>query len=244
MTTATASSPEAGASPNQSAPLPAHTAVYEVLRRGSSIGEVHVSLSQSDSGLWHFDTETVATSRVARLARATAEESAWFAWHDDRVQLLSYRQVTRALGRSRYWQHELDWQANQSQTRTYEGDYLIELEPDIVDPLTLRLQLAVLLANPDLRGQDLPFRVLERNEIEDQQFFYLGEETLEVPAGCFEAVRMERFRREGSSRNYHSWHAEDFHWLPLRIVQFRDDEEELDIRLMESSIELDPDCNV
>lgn len=227
-----------------SAPLPAHTAVYEVLRRGSSIGEVHVSLEQGDTGLWHFDTETVATSRVARLARANAEESAWFAWNGERVQMVSYRQVTRALGRSRYWQHELDWEANRSRTQTYEGNHLIELEPDVVDPLTLRLQLAVLLADPEQRGQDLHFRVLERDEIEDQQFFHLGEERLEVPAGCFKATRMERFRREGSSRNYHSWHAEDFHWMPLRIVQFRDDEEELDIRLLRSSIELDADCPV
>lgn len=226
----------------QAAPLPAHTAVYEVIRRGSSIGEVHVRLSQSESGLWHFDTETVATSRMARLAGATAEESAWFAWQGDQVQMLSYRQVTRALGRSRFWQHQLDWAQNQSQTQTYQGNYLIELEPGVVDPLTLRLQLAVQLADPSRRGRDLPFRVLERDEIEDQSFRYLGQESLETPAGCFDAIRMERFRREGSSRNYHSWHAETFHWMPLRIVQFRDDQEELDIRLIESSIELVSSC--
>jgi hypothetical protein len=240
MTAAAASSPTTER--NQAAPLPPHAAVYEVLRRGSKIGEVHVSLSQSETGVWHFDTETVATSRLARMAGASAEEAAWFVWRGDRVQMLSYRQVARAVTRTRFWQHELDWEAGVSQTRTYDGDHVIALEPDVVDPLTLRLQLAAILADPDQRGRDLAFRVLERDEIEDQQFLFIAEERVEVPAGCFEAVRMERFRREGSSRNYHSWHAEAFHWMPLRILQFKDGREELDIRLVESDLDLTPEC--
>jgi hypothetical protein len=240
MSAADASS--AKTEPPVQAPLPAHTAVYEVLRRGSKIGEVHVSLSQSERGVWHFDTETVATSRLARLAGASAEEAAWFVWNDDQVQMLSYRQVTRAATRTRYWQHELDWNEGISRTKTYQGDHRIEIEPDVVDPLTLRLQLAVQLADPTQRHRDLQFRVLERDEIEDQQFLFIDEERVDVPAGCFKAVRMERFRREGSSRNYHSWHAEAFHWMPLRILQIKDGREELDIRLTESSIEMMPGC--
>lgn len=238
-----ASAAEAQASSAENAPLPAHTAVYEVLRRGSKIGEVHVSLSQADTGVWHFDTETVATSRLARMARASAEEAAWFVWNDDRIQMLSYRQVTSAVTRTRFWQHELDWEAGVSNTQTYDGDHVIELEDDVVDPLTLRLQLAVQLADPDQRNKDQQFRVLERDEIEDQQFLFVANEQVEVPVGCFEAVRMERFRREGSSRNYHSWHAEAFDWMPLRILQIKDGREELDIRLIESDLELHPSCD-
>jgi hypothetical protein len=227
----------------KTAPLPEHTAVYEVLRRGSKIGEVHVSLSRNDQGVWHYDTETVATARMARILGASAEESAYFVWHGDRIQMLTYRQVTRAATRERFWQHELDWEENVSNTHTYEGDHVIELEPDIVDPLTLRLQLAVLLADPDQRRTDHEFRVLERDEIENQQFLFRSNEIVTVPAGCFEAVRMKRFRREGSSRNYDSWHGESFHWMPLRILQTKDGREELEIRLTRTSLPLTDDCN-
>lgn len=242
ISTSTAGVSSGTAEAPETAPLPAHTAVYEVLRRGSKIGEVHVSLSQADSGVWHFDTETVATSRLARLAGASAEEAAWFVWNDAQIQMLSYRQVTRAATRTRYWQHELDWTEGVSHTQTYEGDHLIDLEPDMLDPLTLRLQLAVQLADPRQRRRDHRFRVLERDEIEDQQFRFIDEEPVEVPIGCFEAVRMERFRREGSSRNYHSWHAAAFHWMPLRILQIKDGREEIDVRLIESSLDLAPAC--
>lgn len=221
------------------APLPAHDAVYEVLRRGSKIGEVHVSLSQNHQGIWLFDTETVATARLARLLRVSAEESAHFVWRDGQVLMLTYRQVARAPTRTRYWQHEADWDAGISRTQTYEGDLEIELENQLVDPLTLRLQLAVELADPANRGKDLQFRVLERDEVEDQYFLYQNEETVDVPAGCFESIRLQRFRREGSSRNYDSWHAEAFHWLPLRILQTKDDDPELDIRLLSTTMALD-----
>jgi len=233
---AAADTPEHSEQDPNHAPLPAHEAVYEVLRRGSKIGEVHVSLSQTDHGIWLFDTETVATARLARVLRVSAEESAHFAWNNGHVKMLTYRQVARAPTRTRFWQHEVDWESGISRTETYEENLHIATEPGMLDPLTLRLQLAVALHDPANRGNDLHFRVLERDEIEDQHFFYQAHERVEVPAGCFDAVRMQRFRREGSSRNYDSWHAEAFHWLPLRILQTKDGDPELDVRLLSTSI--------
>ena len=234
------SSAQAGSAEDAAAnaPLPAHEAVYEVLRRGSKIGEVHVSLGQNDQGIWLFDTETVATARLARILRVSAEESAHFVWHNGQIVMLTYRQVARAPTRTRFWQHEVDWEAGISRTETYEEALEISIEPGMVDPLTLRLQLAAALQDPANRGIDLHFRVLERDEIEDQHLLYQAHERVEVPAGCFDAIRMQRFRREGSSRNYDSWHAEAFHWLPLRILQTKDDDPELDIRLISTSIPL------
>lgn len=223
---------------SDSAPLPAHEAVYEVLRRGDKIGEVHASLSKDENGIWRFATETRATSRLARLLRVSAEESAQFVWRDAHVLPLTYRQVARAPTRTRFWQHEIDWKLGTTTTQTHEGDLTIPLEQNLLDPLTLRLQVAVALHDPANRGQDLRFRVLERDEIEDQFFFYRGREAVAVPAGCFDTIHMQRFRREGSSRNYDSWHAENFVWLPLRIVQTKDGDPELDIRLLNTSIDL------
>ncbi|MEE4329929.1 MAG: DUF3108 domain-containing protein [Wenzhouxiangella sp.] len=225
--------------------LPAHTATYDVFRRGSKIGEVDVSLSRDEEGIWFFDTKTTATARLARLLGARAEESAHFVWNAERehLQMLTYRHVAKIAVRNRFWQHELDWSENVSNTQTYEGDHRIELEPDLLDPLTMRLQLAVDMIEPEARRVDHEFRVLERDEIEDQFFYYLGDERIEVPIGCFDAVRMHRFRKEGSSRNYHSWHAGEFYWMPVRIQQFEDGEEALDIQLARTDLALTASCS-
>ncbi len=243
MISTTAASAAEAPAPVSEAALPAHSAVYEVLRRGSKIGEVHVRLEQDDQGIWLFDTETVATARMARILGVSAEESAHFVWENGRVRMLAYRQVARAPTRTRFWQHQVDWNEGVSNTQTYDaGELRIPVDGDVLDPLTLRMQLAARLADPAQRGRDLSFRVLERDDIEDQTFYFRGEDQLSVPAGCFNSLRMERFRREGSSRNYDSWHAAAFHWMPLRILQTKDGREEIDVRLIETSLNLDPDC--
>ncbi|NBD95562.1 MAG: DUF3108 domain-containing protein [Gammaproteobacteria bacterium] len=224
--------------------LPVHSATYEVFRRGSKIGEVDVSLTRDERGIWFFESETRATARLARLLGARAEESAHFVWNNrrDHLQMLTYRHVARIAASHRFWQHELDWSENVSNTQTYEGDHRIELEPDLLDPLTMRLQLAIDMADPEARRVDHRFRILERDEIEDQYFRYIGDERVQVPLGCFEAIRMHRFRKEGSSRNYDSWHADEFHWMPVRILQFEDDRETLDIQLARTDLDMTPDC--
>ncbi len=229
--------------PEHKAPvlLPAHEASYEVLRRGRKIGEVHVRLAPGEDGVWLFETETEATAAVARMLGVSATESAHFMWHDGHILALTYHQVARAPTRTRWWQHQFDWDQGISNTRTYDGDHQISLEPGVIDPLTLRLAVAAKLHQPEARDTDHQFRVLERDEIEDQQFLFEGRETLSLDIGCFDAVRMRRFRRESSSRNYHSWHAETFAWMPMRILQLRDGREELDIRLISTSLQLAPE---
>lgn len=212
---------------------PSHTATYEVLRNGRKAGEIHVSLKRRDDGIWHYDTTTEATAFTARVLGLSADESAHFIWRDGQVLPLTYHQVARGPSRNRFWQHRFDWDAGYSDTNNYDGDHEIELEPGVVDPLTLRLAVAARLSDPGARHQDHAFRVLERDEVEDQHFFFQGTETLELEAGCFNTVKMQRFRREGSSRNYYSWHAAELHWLPVRIVQLRDGSKSLDIRLID-----------
>lgn len=224
--------------PPAAAPLPEHSARYEVLRRGAKAGEVDIELSRRDDGIWYYSTRTRATAFLARVMGLAAEESAHFIWIDGHVLPLTYHQVARGPGNTRYWQHRFDWDAGKAETLSHEGPMKVDLEPELLDPLTLRLEIAARLMGTAQRDSDHELRVLERDEVEDQKFLYQGRERLELDAGCFDTVRMLRFRREGSSRNYHSWHAEEFHWMPVRIVQLKDGKEELDIRLVDSSIDM------
>ena len=230
----------------QLAPIPAHTAVYEVLRYGNKLGEIQVELSQADDGIWLYETETHATARLARMMGLSAAESAYFMWHRDPqraghelVLMLSYYQLAQGPLRTRFWRHQVDWADGVSSTETREGDFTIAVEPGVVDPLTMRLQLAVMLQHDHDHEDDLHFRVLERTSVEDQQFLFRGRESVALPMGCVDSLAFHRFRREGSSRNYNSWHTESFYWMPVRMVQTRDDEPYIDIRLIETSLALD-----
>jgi len=224
-------------------PIPQHESVYEVLRNGSKIGEVHSKLSRDERGVWLFDTETIATSTLAKMLRLSAEESAQFIWQGDGILPLTYRNVSREPLRTRYWQHRMDWTDGLSRAETHEGDLEVELEPELLDPLTMRLQTSVLLNQPTgIQGEVLNFRIIERDQIEDQRMEFQGSERITTELGCFNAQRWYRFRREGSSRNYRMWVAESLHWMPLQI-DLGDEDQTIRLRLVESDLLDSPaDC--
>jgi len=216
-------------------PIPPHQSVYEVLRNGSKVGEARTRLSQDENGIWLFETDTVATSTLARMLRLSAEESAQFLWQEGRILPLTYRNVAREPLRTRYWQHQLDWSTGLSRTQTHEGELQIELEPDLLDPLTQRLQTSAWLDRSTDSADALDFRVLERDQIEDQRMENLGKQQIESDLGCFDTQRWSRFRREGSSRNYRMWVAEALHWMPVRI-DLGDEDQSISLRLVDTSL--------
>jgi len=199
-----------------------HSATYGVSRNGSTIGRIDVDLSRRDDGLWHYRIESTATAWYLRLLGVSATESAWFQWYGDRVLPLTYHHVSREPGRNRYWQHRYDWQQGATETRTHDRELKIALAGGVLDPLTLRLAAVDRIAAqaPDL--DDFEFRVLERDEIETQQYRFVRRERAEVLGRCYDTVVYRRFRKPGSSRNYTAWHARELGWMPVRIVHDED----------------------
>lgn len=198
-------------------PFQPHQAAYEVRRGDSTIGRLRVELDQRDDGLWHYRIESRATAWYVRVLGISTTESAWFRWSGERVVPLTYHHVSREPGQDRFWQHRYDWEEMRSDTSTHAGESSIELADGVVDPLTLRLQVVATLARqaPDFESFEL--LVLERDEIEVQQYRRIGAEALQIGSRCFETEVFKRFRKEGSSRNYTAWHAASLGWMPVRI---------------------------
>src|SRR5690625_2028471 len=226
----------------ESAPLPAHEATYEVLRHGKKVGELEVSLEQLDSGVWYYRSDTRATAGGERARTVSSEQAASAPGRGTRIRMLPYHHAQHAPANNRHFQHQADWQAGTTQVRTEKGEKTVELTDRLVDPLSLRLQLAVNLSDPDKRYGNHDFELIDRNEIKHARYMYDGDETLELPAGCFETVRIRRDEKPGSDKVNLSWHAADFHWMPVRILQRRGGKDRLDIRLVSSSLPL-KDCS-
>lgn len=198
-------------------PFQPHQATYTVQRGNAEIGQLQVELRQRDDGLWHYRIESEATAWYVRMLGISTTESAWFQWTGSGVRPLTYHQVSREPGSDRFWQHRYDWRDMRTETRTHEGDFEIALTTGVVDPLSLRLEAIARLAEqaPDFESFELS--VLERDEIERQQYRHAGIEVLEIDGRCFRTAVFKRFRKTGSSRNYTAWHAASLGWIPVRI---------------------------
>ncbi|MDT8450989.1 MAG: DUF3108 domain-containing protein, partial [Wenzhouxiangellaceae bacterium] len=212
-----AGSDPAPAATAETPPFEPHRAVYDVIRGDSRIGEVEAELTRRDDGLWHYRIESKATAWYVRMLGVSTTEAAWFDWRDGVLVPLTYHHVSVEPGKDRFWQHRYDWQQRTTETKTHDGNLGIALEPGVVDPLTLRLAAVARLEAqaPDFAGFELD--VLERDEIERQQYRFIGRERIEVDGRCFDTAVFKRFRKQGSSRNYTAWHAESLGWMPARI---------------------------
>lgn len=218
-------------------PIPEHTARYAVTQRGRPAGYIDVELRRRDDGSYEYRLTTTATAMLLRLMGVAISEHGHFAWDAGRIRPLSYGQAISRPGPDRFWEAEFDWQAMRARGRSHRGALDVVLTPGVLDPLTLRLQLAVQLAAADGAVPADEFKVLDRNRVEAQHFELGAREAVPFAGGCLAAVRLER-RREDDERNYNSWHAAQFHWLPVRIQQLHGGREELDMRLSETTVPL------
>lgn len=201
----------------ESFPLAPYQATYTVTRGNAEVGRVDVELSRREDGLWHYTIESQATAWYIRALGISTTETAWFQWYQGRILPLTYHHVSREPGDDRFWQHRYDWQAMQTETRTYKGDSVVALESGVQDPLSLRLAAVVRIANQAPAFESFSMPVLERDEIERQEYRYQGRERVEMAGRCYRTAVFRRFRKQGSSRNYTAWHAESLGWLPVRI---------------------------
>jgi len=231
-------------------PIPAHHSTYVVLYNGKPVGEIEFILEKANESVWYVKTETRATSFLAKTLGSEVTEASHFYWQNqagrDQLIPLTYHHVSREPLRTRFWQHHYDWENESTQTITHQGEQTIQIHPGILDPLTLRLQLAADLANSDGNNtptlEDRNYWVLDRDDVESQRIEARVSETVEVPAGCFDALKFYRFRKEGSSRNYDLWVSQALAWLPVKMV-YQEGNREIQFELISSDlIEESPEC--
>lgn len=221
------------------APIPAHQATYDVFFNGKPVGEIHFQLEKANEAVWYVRTESKATAFLAKTLGSEVTEASHFYWsrHTTHPKLipLTYHHVSKEPLRTRFWQHRIDWQTATSQTATHEGDEVISLPEGVLDPLTLRLQLASDLKHSSAPDLDRHYVVLDRDDIEKQTVLAKGKEQITVEAGCFETHHFYRFRKEGSSRNYDLWLSPSLYWMPVKMKQ-TDGSREISIELRQTDL--------
>ncbi|GAB4169446.1 MAG: hypothetical protein Kow0020_03210 [Wenzhouxiangellaceae bacterium] len=205
-------------------PIPPHRAIYEVKRGDKTIGRVTATLTALPDGLWEYRIDSEATVWYLKMLDVGAEEWVRFGWRDGRIQPQRYHHRSREPGRDRYWDHEFDWAAGISRTRTHEGPMEIPITTGVLDPLSLRLAASLAIRNATLSGPE-PFAgfeapVLERSRVETQRYFRTGAEPVRIDRRCYRTEVYRRERKPGSARNYDAWHAPLLGGLPVRVRHF------------------------
>lgn len=113
---------------------------------------------------------------------------------------------------------EFDWDNGVANTQHEGVARQLEISRGTFDRLS-----ADIVAIRRLRAGKQPgkFRIIDDDSIQIYEFEFLGEETVEVPAGKFPTVRYRR-QREGSRRSVVVWFAPELAFLPVRVEHQKD----------------------
>lgn len=115
-----------------------------------------------------------------------------------------------------------NWDAGVALSSADDQSWTLDLEPGVLDQLSLQLSLAQqleTLAGSDSLPEEFEFRLVDGDAIETHRYRNLGREVLATPMGELNSIKLERIRDNGSGRQTLFWFAADWHNLLARIEQ-------------------------
>jgi uncharacterized protein DUF3108 len=198
------------------APLAPFRAEYDAVRNGDALGRTTLELSDNRDGTWTLRSETRGTSGLAKLAGIHIVETSRFRWRDGRPEAIEYdyKQDSAIKNRTRHATF-----AN-GEVRVEEGgdSFHYAIVPSLVDRHAVTLAIALDLK----RGATaFDYKIAVKDHVEDMRYERAGNESLNVPAGTFDAVLMRRVGEPGNDRKRvaRSWFSEKLGWMPVQIEQ-------------------------
>ncbi len=195
------------------APPQAFTATYNVSQAGQPLGVAQVSLAPADNGAWIYRKDLKGTGGLAALLGASVQESSRLRWKGDVPEAISYDYQLQAAIKNKQRHLRVDWATNQVTVDEGKGSTTYGAQPGMVERNTLPLALGLALRN----GQEhIALPVAVRQTVETQHFKVTGKETITVPAGRFDAVRVER---TDADRGFTAWYVPKRYLLPVKLSQ-------------------------
>jgi hypothetical protein len=193
------------------------TAVYSVARDGKTIGDATYTLAPNGDGSWTLTSVTHGSAGIARLLGLDVREESTFRWQDGRAEGIRYDYKQDAAIKHKQRHIDFDWTAKQAQVSDNGKPLSYAIPAGTIDRSTVALVLGQMLAGG---AHTASLAVATQDHVEQQKFAAQGEEKIEVPAGKFNAIKIERTDVPGKGR---SWYAPNVTTLPLRVEQLQHD---------------------
>ncbi|MBK8507393.1 MAG: DUF3108 domain-containing protein [Candidatus Competibacter sp.] len=211
-------------------PVKPFQARYEVYGSGFSIGEAVMSLNLAGDA-YQMSTRVRPNGLAAMLVSGQIDEQASGEIREGAIRPIRYERRVETPKKKQTVQLRFDWSAKQIQASDNERRATLPLSSGVMDPLSLNLQ-----AMWDLQNGRAPtqYVLADETELKTYQIKNEGEETLDTSVGKLRAIRLSQ-AKPGKTRITTFWFAPSLHYLPVRVMQQKDNKEVLrmEIRAVE-----------
>lgn len=197
-------------------PLTPHVAEYKI-KVSILSGKLRTEVKLTDAG-YSANSVLKAAGIASWFVRGDVTERSEFAIVEDGVRPLTYHSVDKISKDDKLMDFIFDWEENQVTGKIDGKDFVLHLEGPAHDRVSLQYELMLDLLN-DSRTDE--YTLVDDDEIKSLHVTYLGKESIKVPYGSFEAIKIQH-RKEKSDRVTTLWCVEELDYLPVKIEQHRD----------------------
>lgn len=195
-------------------PIKPFRAEYVAMRDGKALGATTIEWRANADGTYTLRTSTKGTSGLAKLAGLDVTEESTLRWRDGVPETVRYDFQQDAAFSSKERHAEIDWATNQVDMKDNDKRASYDAMPGMID----RHAVVLALANDLARGnKSFEYKVAMKDGVEDFRYDRLPNATLDVPAGSYNAVALQRKRGPRIST---TWFSEKNGWVPVQIEQF------------------------
>lgn len=189
------------------------TAYYKVVKGGITVGETKRSVKSLKPNIFEFRSETAPRGIFNWISDAYVLEQSQWQYDDNGFKPLEYNYQNINDDQVHNVKLLFDWEKKRV-TNIINGDpWHMALQPGLQDKLLFQLTMM-----EDLKHgmEQLIYSVADGGKIKEYRIEKLGRETLDIPLGRFEVIKLQRIT---PTKTTVWWCAEQLQYLPVKIQQ-------------------------
>ena len=196
-------------------PYPAFTALYRLYVNGIAIGHQEITLVADSDGGYRYSAKTDSIGIAAFLRDDSLRELSRFDYHDGRIRPHEYEYHHERKNQERHVRIHFD-HADGEVINDVQGErWQMEIPADALDKLVVQLALMLDLQKGK---REVEYAVADGGHLKTFRFRLRRQESLQIPAGRFHTLKLERLR-EDQDRTTYLWVAPGLDYLPVQIKQ-------------------------
>lgn len=210
------------------------SAHYDFIAEGITLGETHYQLKavENTPNTYRFTTHTEPTGLAALLVKKVIHEESLWVWNNGSIRPLQYRYQQRGK-REKRRSRDFDWTTRQvTLVDNDQQTTLNDLPNQTVDEA---LFLLALMEDLKDEGHSLHYPLAKPGRWEHYHFQRGATQSIQVPAGNFEATQVTR--QDEGPRSFQLWAAPKLKNLPI-LIEYREEDGKLfQLKLRRSSLQ-------
>jgi hypothetical protein len=206
----------------QAASLPSFDAGFRIMNGSLRLGTNEVSLTVNESGDYRYESHTWPSRWISWLLKQDLREVSRGVVDHAGIRPLRYEYRRTGSRGTRNAELTFDWKNSSVVNNVAHSKWQMTIPAGTLDKLSTQLGIMMELQNG---AAEKTFAVADGGKLKQYAFQVLGTESVELPAGRFETVKLNRIGVSADQPTY-IWCAPELHYLPVRILQRKEDKNE------------------